>query len=392
MSQLLIDHSPDLKRLRDEGYEIEVKGGYLLIHQIPYINNSGKIDRGTLVSELTLVNDHITAAPNNHVIYFIGEHPCNKDGSIITSIRHQSQVQTLYEGITINHSFSNRPPTGYPDYYQKVKRYSDIISAPAKSLDNSISEKTFKMIPDNETESVFKYLDTNSSRANIININSKLSGQKIAIIGLGGTGSYILDLVSKTPVKEIHLYDGDDYLQHNAFRTPGAASVEQLNIRLKKANYLNAIYSNIHKGIIPHDYYLTENNINELNLLTFVFICVDRSEVRKLLIEHLVENKIPFIDTGLGVNMVDDYLIGSIRITVSSPKKSDHLSKRIPTDSTVNDEYSSNIQIADLNSLNASLAVIKWKKMYGFYQDLLKEHHSTYSINVGHINNEEFSA
>lgn len=29
MSQRLIDHNQDLKRLIDEGYEIEVKGGYL---------------------------------------------------------------------------------------------------------------------------------------------------------------------------------------------------------------------------------------------------------------------------------------------------------------------------------------------------------------------------
>jgi hypothetical protein len=37
--------------------------------------------------------------------------------------------------------------------------------------------------------------------------------------GLGGTGSYILDLVSKTPVNEILLFDSDDFLQHNAFRS-----------------------------------------------------------------------------------------------------------------------------------------------------------------------------
>ena len=39
MSQQLISHSPDLKRLRDEGYEIEVRGGYLLIHHIPFVDD-----------------------------------------------------------------------------------------------------------------------------------------------------------------------------------------------------------------------------------------------------------------------------------------------------------------------------------------------------------------
>ena len=37
MSQQLINHSPDLKQLRDEGYHIVVYGGYLLIHHIPYV-------------------------------------------------------------------------------------------------------------------------------------------------------------------------------------------------------------------------------------------------------------------------------------------------------------------------------------------------------------------
>lgn len=33
---------------------------------------------------------------------------------------------------------------------------------------------------------------------------------------------------------------------------------------------------------------------------------------------------------------------------------------------------------------------MKWKKIMGFYQDLRREHHSVYSINVGEINNADF--
>ena len=52
----------------------------------------------------------------------------------------------------------------------------------------------------------------------------RLAGDRIGIVGLGGTGSYILDYVSKTRVVEIHLFDGDGYQQHNAFRAPGATT------------------------------------------------------------------------------------------------------------------------------------------------------------------------
>ncbi len=228
MSQQLINHSPDLKRLRDEGYEIEVRGGYLLIHHIPFVDQNNQIQYGILVTTLTLSCNERTGTPDNHVIHFIGDNPCEIDGTVITAIQHSNTTSVLNHQVTVNRSFSNKPAAGYPNYYEKVKRYADIISAPAKYLDPSVTEKTFKVIPDSGNETVFEYIDTNSSRANIEMINAKLERQKIAIIGLGGTGAYILDLVAKTPVKEIHIYDGDTFDQHNAFRSPGSSAMNDL--------------------------------------------------------------------------------------------------------------------------------------------------------------------
>lgn len=392
MSHQLISHSPDLKRLRDEGYEIEIKGGYLIANHIPYVNSSREIKYGKLVSELTLKNNTETAPPSTHVINFCGEHPCNKDGSIITQIQHANTTQTLSEGVTINFSFSNKPPSGYPNYYEKIRRYADMISAPAKSLDKSVTEKTFKVVQDEDDQSVFQYMDTSSSRANINGINSKFHGLKIAIVGLGGTGAYILDLLAKTPVSEIHLFDGDEFLQHNAFRSPGAASNDQLELKQKKSDYYASIYSNMHKKILPNHEYLDGKNLWQLDNMNYVFICVDRNSVRSAIINYLLQTKIPFIDVGLGVNMVNDSLIGTLRVTTGTPGKNDHLSNRIAGEDNVNNEYATNIQIADLNCLNAVLAVIKWKKMVGFYQDLEQEHHSTYSINVSQLLNEDITA
>ncbi|MGB7493085.1 MAG: hypothetical protein WBW05_01660, partial [Candidatus Acidiferrum sp.] len=53
------------------------------------------------------------------------------------------------------------------------------------------------------------------------------------------------------------------------------------------------------------------------------------------------------------------------------------------------DDYNRNIQIADLNALNAALAVIKWKKLFGFYRDLKFEHHSQFSIDTNLLLNED---
>ena len=65
----------------------------------------------------------------------------------------------------------------------------------------------------------------------------------MAIVGLGGTGSYILDFLAKTPVQHIHLFDGDRFLQHNAFRSPGAPSLEELQEELSKVGWFQRIYS-----------------------------------------------------------------------------------------------------------------------------------------------------
>ena len=51
--------------------------------------------------------------------------------------------------------------------------------------------------------------------------NRKLELGSVAIVGLGGTGSYCTgSLLAKTHVKNIHLFDGDVFEQHCAFRAP----------------------------------------------------------------------------------------------------------------------------------------------------------------------------
>lgn len=389
MSQLLINHSPDLKRLRDEGYEIEVRSGYLLIHHIPYVTQNKEIHYGVLVSTLTLSSNETTTTPDNHVIHFIGDDPCEIDGSFITSIQNNNALTILTDQITINRTFSNRPQNGYPNYYEKVKRYVEIISAPAKYMDSSVTATTFEVIPDSHQETIFQYIDTNSSRANIEMINAKLDKQKIGIIGLGGTGAYILDLVAKTPVKEIHLYDGDSFDQHNAFRSPGAASIDDLKLQQKKTEYYYKIYSNMHRSIHVHNYYITKDNLIELEHMDYVFICVDRNSARKAITDYLVDKTVPFSDVGLGVNIVDDKLTGAVRVTSANKKKNDHLPLRIFPEDSDNNEYGTNIQIAELNALNAIFAILKWKKFSGIYVDFENEHHSSYSIGVSKIFNED---
>ncbi|MGB7220079.1 MAG: ThiF family adenylyltransferase [Vicinamibacterales bacterium] len=392
MSQQLISHSPDLQRLKDDGYDIEVRSGYLLMKNVPYVNSKKKVAFGMLVSPLTLAGD-VTTTPSDHVMRFAGEHPCYQDGTEILQIKHSSQRDTLDRGLVVHHMFSSKPTSGaYKDYYEKMTTYAAIISGPAEALDPAVTARACRFVEAEEADSVFNYHDTASSNAGINAVTRKLELAKVGIVGLGGTGSYVLDLVAKTPVKEIHLFDGDKFLQHNAFRSPGAASCDELKEIPQKVAYFKGLYSRMHRNIVADDYYIDPSNIDQLAGMSFVFLCLDKGEAKKLIVEKLEELGLPFIDVGMGVDLVDEALGGVLRITTSTAKKREHVRgmNRIPfSDGDGNNDYARNIQIADLNALNAALAVIKWKKLFGFYRDLEREHFSTYTIDGNTLINED---
>lgn len=391
MSQQLISRSPDLKRLQDEGYDVEVMSGHLLIRNVPYVNSNKEIKLGILASELTLAGDE-TTRPNTHVALFAGDYPCNKDGSEIVNIKHQSAKQQLNKDLVVHHSFSSKPSGGYKDYYEKMTTYVAIISSPAQAIDPAVTATTFPVIECEEEDSVFNYIDTSSSRAETNVVTKKLQLGKLGIVGLGGTGSYVLDLVAKTPVKEIHLFDEDLFLQHNAFRSPGAPSIDELRKRQNKVTFFQEIYSRMHRNIIAHDCYVDDSSVDQLRGMDFVFLCLDKGKAKKLIVTKLEEFSIPFIDVGVGVYQVNGSLGGVLRITSSTVTQREHVRAkgRISFSDGDNDnDYSRNIQIADLNALNAALAVIKWKKLFGFYLDLENEHHSTYTIDGNKLINED---
>ncbi|MDB6026070.1 MAG: ThiF domain protein [Verrucomicrobiales bacterium] len=388
MSSVLISRSPDLTRLQNEGFDLDVVGGYLVVRQVPYVTAERTVAHGDLVCELTLAGDR-TTMPSSHVMYFTGHAPCHLNGSPITAIQHGEAMQQFGPGLSVQRSFSNKPADGYADYYHKVARYAEIISGPAVALDAAATARPFRPISNEQSGSPFVYSDTNSARGHFQAVSGKLAEHKVGIVGAGGTGSYVLDLVAKTPVAEIRLFDADLFLQHNAFRAPGAASIEELQRKPTKVAYLAEVYSRMHRGVKAYAERMGSENLSHLEGLNFVFLCLDSGPAKKDIVEFLVEKDISFIDCGIGVQSVDDRLIGIVRVTAATPKKHDHLEGRVSFAEPQDDAYSTNIQIAELNMLNAALAVIKWKKFTGFYADFEHEHHTTYSIDTGMLTHEQ---
>lgn len=144
MQQQLINLSPDLKQLTDEGFDLEIAGGqHLVVHHIPYLTANRDIKYGKFVCTLTLATPSRAGMPPDHTIYFIGELPCNADGTPLSAIINNSNRQQLTANIIVNHYFSSKPASGrYDNYYQKVRTYAEILGAQARSIDASATHRT----------------------------------------------------------------------------------------------------------------------------------------------------------------------------------------------------------------------------------------------------------
>jgi hypothetical protein len=390
MSHEPFNRSPDLKRLRDEGYFVQIRGGLLVMREVPYVNAERKILMGTLISSLNMAGD-VTQRPDTHQVWFDGEFPCKPDGTQITAIGRTSGDFNLGHGLKAKYHFSSKPDGGYSDYFDKMTTYAGIISGSAAVLKPDATPRTFRA-PDEDDEGVHNYPDAASDRAGIGALSERLAREIVSIIGLGGTGSYLLDFVAKTSVREIRLFDGDEFLLHNAFRAPGAPSIEELREAPRKVHYLKSIYSRMHRRIVAHETFLNANKLHLLDGTTFAFLSMDQGDAKRLVVGRLEALGVAFIDVGMGLELVDGSLGGILRVTASMPEKRDHAQRRISfAGGGPDDIYSSNIQVADLNALNAILAIIKWKKIRGFYRDLEREHHCSYTTDGNQLENGDFA-
>lgn len=364
-----------------------------MVDDVPYVTSTKEIKRAALISSLCLAGEK-THRPDTHVVKFTGEHPCSKTGSPL-NIANQENLNTRFnDDLTIRFEFSQKPHVGYyTDYYQKMIAYVKILLNEAQALDPEVSATRFLPIQSGCEDSAFVYHDTASSRSNIQHAVDRFKSHRVALVGMGGTGAYVLDFLSKTPIREIHIFDGDLFLTHNAFRAPGAAPLDALTQSMSKVEYYRNIYGNMHRHIVAHFENVTPDNIDILLENDFVFLCIDKNSAKQIIIEKLGAAGKPFVDCGMGLFVTPDGAIsGSVRVTTGAPGAMSHIEKRVgwvDGANVENDEYKSNIQIAELNALNAVLAVVKWKKALGFYNDDEREMHCVYAIGGNELINED---
>ncbi len=396
MSHRLLARSPDLRALRNDGFHLEIRNGYLLVKDVPHVTASREVrEDGIIFFKLdTQIVDgqEVTRKPDSHVAYWMGvHHPSHASGEKLRNFENPSDAQEFGSGLTANFTFSACAP--YRDYEHKTHAYLGWIVGEAQKILSEVTAQTHPVYAsDEEDDDVFHYIDTASSRVHIGADNEKLEHQRIAIIGVGGTGSYVLDFVAKTRVAEIRIFDGDRFDTHNAFRSPGAWSLAELEQKKSKIDNLFDIYSKLRrKGLLKHDQPLTAANLQLLEGINFAFLCLDSGKAKRAIVDWLLAHGIAFIDVGLGIIRGPKGLQGIVRVVTSTAEKRDHIERRIGfgSDDEAENEYATNIQIAELNALNAAMAVIRWKRLIGFYRDAGHEFSTMYQIATGELCNEE---
>jgi hypothetical protein len=371
--------SDDLARLASDGYELELtRAGHLLVKHVPYRSAEGIVDYGTLVSAIAM-NGDITVKPvGDHSLWFSGSPPYTSRNEQLRGVI-DTNMHDVETDITVKCRLSCKrgDQAPYSDYHEKLTTYVGLLGTAARALDPAATAITHGPCLVDSADWPFEYVDTASGRAGIGAVSGKLADGKIAIVGLGGTGSYILDLVAKCPLAEIHLYDDDAFATHNAFRAPGAPSLEQLRGGEAKVAYLAQIYSRMKRNIIPHPYSVTAANAAELEGMTFVFLAMEGGQVKRELVARLEEVGLPFVDTSLGVVKAgQDRLLASLEVNGSTADDRQTLHNHVDFGSLNEDDpYETNIQIAELNAMNAALAVLWWKKLMGIYHHRTLYHH-----------------
>lgn len=391
MYHQLVNHNDDIRQLVDKGYAVAFDSNCLVIRDIPYLDSEGHLQKGAIVTRLVFTNEN-KVIQEDHQIFFAGSHPHGIDKKPIPNLGGGSVQFSLSDAskdVVIERSFSNKPIKAgkFQDFFEKIESYVTIISGPAMELHNA-NPYTFHSVEDVETDPIFKFRDTLTSRAGITDLAVKFKDDVIAVIGLGGTGSYILDFLVKTPVREIRAFDLDKFYFHNAFRSPG--KIEQSEFDTPKAEVYLKRYESFRTGLSIFPKLIDASCEDDLNGVTFAFVCVDKGSSRSEIFDLLISKGIPFIDVGMGLSRKQDSLSGMLRTTYYSSEDAQRMRDMGLTElkDTQDGIYRTNIQIGELNALNACLAVIRFKQLRGFYLEGNPYYHILFTLNDLRISGE----
>lgn len=202
--------------------------------------------------------------------------------------------------------------------------------------------------------------------------------ERVGIVGLGGVGAWIADLVVKADPREVHGWDYDYIEPKNILRMPGGLD-PNVWIGRPKADWFRETYSVIHTNVHSHnEKVLPENMQDVIERTTFGFVAVDDANDRMMVCDGLANAGIPFVVAGLSPVRKDKRVKVSMRIVtahVGVPSWRDAIPQ---VGQAGQDDYGS-LDLPDVYSMAAGWAIQSWRRMRGQYWQEQREECLNYS-------------
>ncbi len=274
----------------------------------------------------------------------------------------------------------------------------DLLHRYAKHIVSAVSAAGYTEPAALASPDPFHIPNTFEARAAIAPVQDRIRGQCIAIIGLGGTGAYLLDLIAKTPVSEVHLLDSDCVDWHTFKRAPGAPTAEEIELvragSLLKVDYYHSKYAAFRDGIHPHPIRVDSPSMFAEFLsdhpVDYAFVCIDQltdgdSARQDAVYRAVTEAGVPFIDSGVSITLEDCAVRGAVT-TSAYDAGSDAWKDAIPNarlDGGVPGYR--NVQLPEVNAAAATFAVMEWRRRTGQYVSESPSFYQKFRLEKGRI-------
>lgn len=206
---------------------------------------------------------------------------------------------------------------------------------------------------------------------------SKIENIKVAIVGIGGTGSHVSQQLAYLGVKRFILIDSDKISETNLNRLIGANEKDKgrLKVDIGKRS-IEVINSEVKVTSIP-DTFLSELGIATLKDVDFIFGCLDKDGARLVLTEFCKAYNKPYLDIATEINedgwggriVFSDSEKGCLVCRGQLSQKEIHRDLSSPEDRSIDDKIygvpkddlkTSGPAVVSLNGILASLGVTEF--------------------------------
>lgn len=130
-------------------------------------------------------------------------------------------------------------------------------------------------------------------------IQLQLQRLNVGVVGVGGTGSAVVEQLARLGVGTLSIFDGDHFDDSNVNRVYGSSATDS---GIKKVDIAKRNVDRIGLGtlVLRYPKHITNEQVaKELRRCDVIFGCTDKQQPRSILVQLALRYLIPIIDTGV---------------------------------------------------------------------------------------------